>query len=133
MKDETLKVVEITPYRKEGKYSDGRHPDDIQFSQDINEDLARRDFTINAIAYDPIENEIVDPFNGITDIAQSKIKAVLDPNKRFKEDALRLMRAIRIATETSFDIEEKTLNAIKKNAPLIKNISEERIRDELVK
>ncbi len=124
-------IFEITPFRKEGKYSDTRHPDKVEWAETIEEDLARRDFTINAIATDG--KQIVDPFDGQEDLKNKIIRAVGDPNKRFGEDALRLMRAIRIATQLGFTIEERTWAAIWNNANLITNISTERIRDELVK
>lgn len=129
--------LEITTMRKEGKYDDFRHPDKVVWTNKIEEDLARRDFTINAIALSVIPPnggiQLVDPFYGQEDIKNKIIRAVGDPNQRFQEDALRLMRAIRIATELEFDIEKDTLEAIKKNKELIKEISSERIRDELFK
>lgn len=124
-------IFEITPFRKEGKYSDLRHPDMVEWAKTIEEDLSRRDFTINAMAYDG--KKIIDPFDGQKDLENKIIRSVGDPDKRFQEDALRLMRAIRIATQLGFTIEEKTWAAIWNNASLIKNISTERIRDELVK
>lgn len=127
-----LGVLEVTTMRKEGEYEDFRHPEKIEWTKNIEEDLARRDFTINALALDSEQN-IVDPFNGQADLENKLIKAVGDPTQRFKEDALRLVRAIRIATQLKFKIEEKTYQAIKKNSGLIKNIANERIRDELFK
>ena len=129
--DESLKVVEVTPYRLEGKYSDARRPDSVQFSRHIEDDLKRRDFTINAIAWDG--KEFIDPFGGQKDIKNKIIRAVGDPQKRFNEDALRLMRAVRIAAQLDFKIEEKTTRALKKNARDIAVVSHERIRDEFVK
>lgn len=125
-------VYEITTMRKEGIYKDHRHPLQVSWTNKIEEDLARRDFTVNTMALSP-DNKIIDPFQGQDDIKNKIIRAVGDPNKRFQEDALRLMRAIRIATELEFEIEEKTLQAIKENAQLIKEIANERIRDELFK
>ncbi len=124
-------TLEITPFRKESQYKDFRHPKKIEWAKTIKEDLARRDFTINAIAYDG--KNIIDPFSGQGDLKNKIIKAVGDPNKRFQEDALRLVRAIRFTSQLGFLIEEKTLEAIKKNAHLIKKISWERIRDEFLK
>lgn len=129
---ETEEVFEITPFRKEGKYSDLRHPDKIEWAETIEEDLARRDLTINAIALTQ-KLEITDPFGGQTDLKNKIVRAVGNPDDRFKEDALRLMRAIRIATQMGFTIEQETWQAIKNNAALLKNISSERIRDELIK
>lgn len=142
--DETLKIIEVTTFRKEGKYSDFRHPDKIEFAKSIEEDLARRDFTINAIALEiknfDFKNKIkkenlnfIDPFNGQLDIKNKIIRAVGNPNERFKEDALRLLRAIRFSAELDFKIEKLTYDSILKNNYLIKNISFERIRDEFIK
>ncbi|MDO8619307.1 MAG: HD domain-containing protein [Candidatus Daviesbacteria bacterium] len=126
------KVYEITTMRKEGIYVDFRHPVEVYWTNKIEEDLARRDFTINAIAMS-LDGTITDPYNGQKDIAEKIIRAVGDPNARFQEDALRLMRAVRIATQLGFNIESNTLAAIKINAPLIENVANERIRDELFK
>lgn len=124
-------VLQITTFRKESKYSNARHPDTVLWTKDINEDLARRDFTINAIAYDG-EN-VHDPYNGIADIKNKIIRCVGNPDIRFKEDALRLLRAVRQATQLQFQIEEKTLLSIKLNSSNICNISGERIKEELFK
>ncbi len=155
-------VYEITTMRKEGVYQDFRHPTEVAWTNKIEEDLARRDFTINAIALSisssviasetkqsslkiaassttkvgtPRDDEyiLVDPYQGQEDIKAKIVKAVGDPNQRFKEDALRLMRAIRIATQLEFDIENNTFEAIKKNANLIQEVANERTRDELFK
>jgi tRNA nucleotidyltransferase/poly(A) polymerase len=124
-------TFEITPFRKESNYSDFRHPQKVEWAKTIEEDLARRDFTINAIAYDG--EKLIDPFNGQEDIKNKLIRAVGDPDKRFSEDALRLLRAIRFASQLGLMIEEKTRNSIEKNASLITKISWERIRDEFLK
>ncbi|MEK7582087.1 MAG: CCA tRNA nucleotidyltransferase [Patescibacteria group bacterium] len=131
--DETLKVVEITPYRTEGKYSDNRRPDQVKFVSNIEEDLARRDFTINAIAYNISKGQIVDPYKGQNDIKDKIIKAVGNPEERFEEDALRILRAVRIATEISFTINQDTEKALKNKVNLLEYISKERIRDEFIK
>lgn len=125
------KPYEITTYRIDQDYSDGRHPDDVRFSDSIIEDLSRRDFTINAIAQDSRGN-IVDPFSGRQDIENKLIRCVGDPDKRFNEDGLRILRAIRFASRYGFEIEEKTSESIHKNAHLLKNISAERVQSELV-
>src|SRR3989344_2336364 len=125
-------VFEVTTMRKEGLYKDSRHPVEVSWTNQIREDLARRDFTINAMAMDSKGN-IIDPFNGAIDLNKKIIRAVGDSGKRFQEDALRLMRAIRIATQLDFDIENITLKAIQKNANLIGDIASDRIRDELFK
>ena len=134
--DPILKVVEVTTYRKEGKYTDKRHPDEIKFSKTIEDDLSRRDFTINAIAFNLRMSHILninDPFNGREDLKNKVIRTVGDADERFNEDALRLMRAVRLAAELDFGIEKKTAEAIRKNAHLLEMIAKERIRDELVK
>jgi len=131
-------IVEITTFRTEQGFSDSRHPEKVLWGKTIEEDLNRRDFTINAIALpgypEPtVESKLIDPFKGQQDIKDKIIRAVGDPKLRFKEDALRLLRAIRIATELSFKIEENTWKEIISDAPLIKNISGERIRIELLR
>jgi len=127
-----LKEIEITPYRIDEKYSDKRHPDKIRWAKTIEEDLARRDFTINAMAMNK-KGEIIDPFSGKKDLENKIIRAVGNPDERFNEDALRMMRAVRFATTLSFEIESKTTQAIKKNAIWLQAISKERIRDEFLK
>ncbi|MDP2946381.1 MAG: hypothetical protein Q8N61_02950, partial [bacterium] len=131
-----LKEIEITPYRIDEKYSDKRHPDSIRYAKTIEEDLARRDFTINAMALGLSVSDtdrLIDPFEGQKDLKNKTIRAVGDPEDRFNEDALRMMRAVRFATTLDFKIEKKTGQAIKKNAPWLQAISKERIRDELLK
>ncbi len=129
-------VYEITTFRKEIGYTDRRHPDQVIWGKTLEEDLVRRDFTINAMALQRIKGDefkIIDPHRGQEDIKKRLIRAVGNPNKRFQEDALRMMRGIRIATQLGFKIEEKTFQAMKKNINLIKHVSAERIRDELFK
>ena len=149
-KDPTLKEIEVTTFRIEEKYTDRRHPDKVRWAKTIEEDLSRRDFTINAMAIKTTQNSklktqnrsaklkteefrIIDPFNGQEDLKNRIIRAVGEPDERFKEDALRLMRAVRFATTLEFEIEENTFGAIKKNAYLLEFISKERIRDEFLK
>ncbi len=127
----TEQIYEITTFRTEHGYSDRRHPDKVFWGKSIEDDLARRDFTINSIAYDG--KQIVDPFKGQQDIEKKLIRAVGDAKQRFSEDALRMMRAIRIATELQFIIEEQTFQAIRTHVSSIRTISQERIRDELLK
>ncbi len=132
--DPTLKEIEITPYRIDEKYTDKRHPDKIHWAKTIEEDLARRDFTVNALAADLEKKlEIIDPFKGQEDLKDKIIRAVGNPEDRFSEDALRMMRAVRFATVLDFKIEAKTSQAVKKNSPWLQAISRERIRDELMK
>lgn len=131
--DETLKVVEVTPYRLEGRYSDARRPDSVIFSQKIEDDLKRRDFTINALAYDPTKGQLIDLYDGIKDISAGLIRAVGEPKLRFDEDALRILRAVRIAAQLSFTIELKTEEAMGETAAQLGKISKERVRDEFVR
>lgn len=139
-----LQPVQITTYRKEGKYSDSRRPDEVAWAKTLDEDLARRDFTINAIALRMRSPQLasgqagqaldlVDPFEGQKDLKGKIIRAVGNADERFREDALRLLRAIRFATTLGFSIEDGTFKAIKKQATLLSKISGERIRDELFK
>lgn len=130
--DETLAVVEVTTFRTEEAYSDKRHPDSVRFAEKLEDDLGRRDFTINAVALGA-DGRIVDPYGGRKDLAQKTIRTVGDPKKRFGEDALRLLRAARLAAELGFRVEPQTAEAVTQNAPLLRAISKERIRDELVK
>lgn len=131
--DTKYHILEVTPYRTEAKYSDNRHPDEIAFSQHIEDDLQRRDFTINALAYNCHKGHIIDLYKGQGDIKDKVIRAVGNPNDRFQEDGLRMLRAIRFSTELNFAISYDTLVAIEPNSNLIKNISFERIRDEFNK
>ena len=131
--DERLKVVEVTPYRLEGRYSDARRPDSVVFSQTIADDLKRRDFTVNALAYSPATGELIDLYDGIKDIEGRILRAVGEPKARFEEDALRLLRAVRIAAELGFAIEGHTLAAIGETAGRLEKISKERIQAEFVR
>jgi len=133
--DPTLKVIEVTPYRLEANYTDGRRPDHVTWSDKLEDDLKRRDFTINAIALRVIENEeeIVDQFEGKKDLQKGIIRTVGTPHDRFIEDALRILRAVRLATELEFTIDPETEKAVVEHAHLLKNISAERIRDEFSK
>lgn len=130
--DPIVATVQVTPYRTEGAYSDKRHPDTVAFAKTIEEDLSRRDFTVNAIALSS-DNTVIDPYHGRDDIEKKLIRAVGEPAERFGEDALRIMRAVRFATSLDFAIEDRTLKAIVELAPTIKDISVERIRDEFIK
>ncbi len=131
--DESVKIVEVTPYRLESTYSDNRHPDTVKWSNNILDDLGRRDFTVNAMAYNPVTREIIDPYNGQSDIESKIIRAVGEADTRFQEDALRLMRAVRFMSQLDFDIESVTRESISKNSALLNNVSRERVKDELVK
>lgn len=131
--DPTLKVIEATPYRVDGTYSDKRHPDTVTFAKTLAEDLKRRDFTMNAIAFDPISGIFTDPFGGAEDIEKELIKTVGDAKERFSEDALRIMRAVRFTAELGFDLENQTVSAVRALADSLKDIANERIRDEFTK
>ena len=126
-------VVEVTPYRIEGKYSDYRHPDEVKFSNNLEDDLKRRDFTINALAYDVSKGQIVDLYKGQGDILRKTLRAVGNPTDRFQEDALRMLRAVRFAGELGFTIESDTQQAIVDCAGLLEQIAMERIKDEFSK
>ncbi len=131
--DPTLAVVEVTTFRLEGKYTDKRHPDEITFAKTVEEDLSRRDFTVNAMAMKIGSSKLVDPFGGEADLKNKVIRAVGEPRKRFQEDALRLMRAIRFAAQLGFIIEKNTADAVASEHGLIEFIAKERIRDEFEK
>lgn len=128
-------VFEITTFRSDGQYKDNRRPESVTWGKTIDEDLKRRDFTINALALklNSEDYELIDLFEGKKDLENKLIRSVGNPNDRFNEDALRLLRAIRLASQLGFLIEERTLQAISQNAHLIANISWERIRDEFLK
>jgi len=139
-------VIEVTTFRTEHGYSDSRHPDSVSWGKTIGEDLSRRDFTVNAMAIDmknvqgssintveQLPSLLIDPFKGHLDLTKKLIRAVGNPEERFKEDALRLMRAIRFATQLEFSIEKSTLEAIVEDSSLLEKIAQERIRDELIK
>ncbi len=133
-KGELEAVLEITTYRSEQGYSDRRHPDKVKFETELDKDLERRDFTINALALDPInDNNIVDLFGGQKDIKGKVVRAVGEPIDRFKEDALRMLRAVRFSAQLKFELEPKTQRAIVKMAGSLKFVSKERIKDELIK
>ncbi len=131
--DPTLAVIEVTPYRTESGYSDKRHPDSVSFGTSLKEDLKRRDFTMNAIALDPLTGDIEDPHKGQADIEKKTIRTVGSAEERFLEDALRIMRAVRFAAELDFDLAEETTTAIRALHTGLSDISAERIRDEFTK
>ena len=131
--DERTAIVEVTPYRTESAYSDKRRPDIVAFGTSLLEDLARRDFTINAIALDADKGHIVDPYDGQKDIKDKIVRAVGNASERFNEDALRMLRAVRFVAELGFGIDGDTAAAISKNSKHLDHISRERVRDELVR
>lgn len=144
--DETLKVVEVTPFRLEGPYSDGRRPDTVEWSGKLEDDLSRRDFTVNAIALD-VQGEtgegagpaatyhgtVIDLHGGRDDLRDEVIRSVGEPDRRFGEDFLRILRGIRLVSELRFSIEKHTLEEMKKNASGLKKIAKERVRDEFLR
>lgn len=150
--DPRLKIIEVTTFRIEDTYSDKRHPDAVKFAKTIEEDLSRRDFTVNAMALDlrsqtsrtkirinskernqKTRETLIDPYDGKKDLQSKIIRTVGDPHKRFEEDALRLMRAVRFAVELGFEVEHGTAHAVKEHAGLLEMIAKERVRDEFVK
>lgn len=131
--ESSVASTQVTTYRSEGKYTDNRRPDSVTYETNLEKDLERRDFTINAIAFDLHKGQIIDRYNGQSDIKDKIIRCVLDPNQRFDEDALRMLRAVRFSTTLHFGIENETLKAITAKARLLQNISQERIRDEFIK
>lgn len=130
--DEFEEPFEVTTFRTEEGYSDSRHPDKVSWGKSLDEDLSRRDFTINSMAID-VNLKLIDTYKGQVDIKEKLIRAVGDPQARFSEDALRMMRAVRITTQLGFTIEKNTFEAIQKNAPLINKIARERVKEELFK
>ncbi len=125
--------VEVTTFRGEGAYLDGRRPSSVTYVKSLADDLARRDFTMNAVAYDPVADSVADPFDGRGDLSRGVIRAVGDPIARFREDGLRPMRAVRQATQLAFEIEPQTQAAIEPTLDVFRKVSAERIRDELLK
>lgn len=125
-------IYEVTTYRIDGEYEDSRHPKDVTFTSDLKEDLLRRDFTINAMAYNP-EKGLVDMYGGMEDVEKKVIRCVGNPHERFSEDALRILRAVRFAAQLDYTIDKETQDAIKELAPTLSKISAERIQAELTK
>lgn len=123
---------QVATFRREGPYLDGRRPSSVEYA-DLREDVLRRDFTVNALAYDPIEDRLIDVTGGLADLERRTLRTVGDPVVRFTEDRLRLLRAVRFATELEFTIDAPTLDAVRALAPTIVNVSAERIRDELLR
>lgn len=124
--------VEITTFRREGGYTDSRHPDAVAFDAGLREDLSRRDFTVNAMALGP-DGKVIDPFGGREDLKRKLIRCVGDPDKRFSEDALRMLRAVRFCAQLGFAMEEGTAAALRRNASLTEKVSRERLRVEMEK
>lgn len=131
--DTTLHIIEVTPYRSESGYSDARRPDSVTFGVSLEEDLKRRDFTVNALAYRISTGELVDHWGGEEDLKAKRLKTVGNPDERFAEDALRMMRAVRLAAELEFMIESETLAAIEKNSEQLSKISIERVASEFLR
>lgn len=125
--------VEVTTFRSEGEYTDGRRPDCVEFEGEVEVDLSRRDFTINAMAYDPVTKTLVDPFGGKADLDAKIVRCVRDPQSRFLEDGLRTIRAIRFATVLDFNLDEATFDAIKPALGIFKKVAIERVQVEFVK
>ncbi len=130
---EPRRPVEVTTFRGEGDYLDGRRPSSVSYVQSLDEDLSRRDFTMNAIGFDPVDGRITDPFDGQGDLRRRLIRAVGDPVARFREDGLRPLRAVRQAAQLEFEIDPPTRRAIPQTLDVVRKVSAERIRDELFK
>ncbi len=126
-------IIEVTPYRIEAEYSDFRHPDEVKFSKDIKDDLKRRDFTVNALAYNASKRQLIDLYDGLKDINDKTLRTVGNAKDRFTEDALRMLRAVRFSCELGFTISHETMEAVVDNSTLLSHISAERIRDEFTK
>lgn len=126
-------TVEVATFRSDGAYSDGRHPDQVQFSQEARVDVQRRDFTINGLLLDPVDEKVLDYVGGREDLKLGIIRAIGNPHQRFSEDKLRLLRAVRFAARFGYKIEDQTFRAIRELAPQIHQVSRERVRDEILK
>ena len=124
---------EVTTFRQDGKYGDARHPDDVTYAKSIEEDLSRRDFTFNALAYDPAEDKLVDLFGGVDDFERGVVRAVGDAEERFREDGLRPLRAVRLAARFGFEVDAETLDAVPEVLDRVRMVAAERVRDEFVK
>ena len=133
LKDDANHTVEVATFRSDIGYSDGRHPDQVRFSKSAQEDVERRDFTINGLLLDPIKNEVLDFVGGRKDLEAGIIRTIGDPERRFAEDKLRMLRAVRFAARFGYTIEPETMAAIQKLAAQINQVSRERVRDELTK
>src|SRR5207248_7137422 len=130
------RTIEVATFRNDGSYSDGRHPDQVSFSRRAEEDVQRRDFTINGLLLDPLAGDggkVLDYVGGQADLKAGIIRAIGDPRRRFAEDKLRMLRAVRFAARFNYQIAPETLSAIRALAPEIKQVSNERVRDELLK
>jgi poly(A) polymerase len=125
--------VEVATFRSDGRYADGRHPSEVRYAKTPREDVRRRDFTINGLLLDPLENQVLDYVGGQGDIRARRIRAIGNPIERFHEDRLRMLRAVRFAARFGFSLDAAALEAIRKLAPLIHDVSAERVRDELLK
>ena len=126
-------AIEVATFRSDGAYSDGRHPDEVQFSSEARLDVQRRDFTINGLLLDPDTSEVLDYVGGREDLQRGIIRTIGDPHARFSEDKLRMLRAVRFAARFGYTIDEKTFTAIRELAPQIHQVSHERVRDEILK
>jgi poly(A) polymerase len=126
-------TIEVATFRSDGLYTDGRHPDEVTYSKDPREDVQRRDFTINGLLLDPISNQVLDHVGGLADLRNELIRTIGAPEKRFGEDKLRMLRAVRFAARFGYQIDPGTMRAIKQLAPQIAQVSRERVRDELTK
>lgn len=125
--------VEVATFRSDGRYADGRRPTEVRYAKTPEEDVRRRDFTINGLLYDPVKNKVLDYVGGQPDLRARRVRTIGDPEARFREDHLRMLRAVRFAARLGFTIDPATLEAIRRLAPLIQEVSAERVRDEILK
>jgi poly(A) polymerase len=125
--------VEVATFRSDGRYSDGRHPNEVRYAKTPQQDVLRRDFTINGLLYDPLEERVLDYVGGQADIRARRVRTIGDPYERFSEDRLRMLRAVRFAVRLKFTLDAATKQAIRKQAPEIRQVSAERLRDEILK
>ncbi len=131
--NESVKIVEVTPFRKEGKYLDGRHPEKVEWANSVEDDLSRRDFTCNALALNMATSRLIDRYCGLEDLKNGLLRAVRDPDERFQEDGLRLLRAVRFAAQLDLELDIVTRESVIRNADMLRRISSERVRDEFSK
>lgn len=131
--DKSEDYVEVTTYREDGEYTDSRRPSEVKFVKDLEYDVKRRDFTVNALAYDPIENKLIDLVGGKKDLDRKIIRAIGNPDDRFNDDALRIIRGCRFKNKLGFEIEKETFESMRRNRKKVRDLSGERVRDELVK
>ena len=125
--------IEVATFRSDGRYADGRHPNEVRYAKTPQEDVRRRDFTVNGLLYDPLSDQVLDYVGGQADIRGHRVRTIGDPYERFSEDRLRMLRAVRFAARFAFTLDPAALDAIQRLAPQIRDVSAERVRDEILK